>query len=250
MRLKALLTALLMLALPAPALADVTARYSANGKPTIVVEVDDGGNHRAEIADSVILIHRDGVDYIAAKTPKGDFIVTRLDTLAAMIGSQLKGIAEVASKNDDKTKFQLIPGGKDETVAGRSGTVWRFGPVKPGASAADLDREMLDFVMSADPQLAPVGRVFLQSLTTLLPIAELILGEADLSARAAELLGKGTPIRIGEAGKAEKGLKLVSVDTADIDASRFELPGAEVGAMEFFEAVGPEAGAKAMPKLH
>lgn len=249
MRVKVLLTALLML-LPVPALADVTARYSAGEKQVLVIEVDDGGNHRAEIADSVILIRRDGVDYIAAKNAKGDYVVTRLDTLVAMIASQLKGIADVASKNDDKTKFQLIPGGKDETIAGRTGALWRFGPVKPGATDADRDREMLDFVMSADPLLAPIGQVFLQSLTTLLPMADLILGEADLSARATELFGKGTPIRVGEAKKGDKGLKLASVDTADIAASRFELPGAEVEAMAFFEAVGPESGARAMPKLH
>jgi hypothetical protein len=248
MRMKVLLTTLLML-MPVPALADVTARYSAGSKE-VVIEVDDGGDHRAEIAGAFILIRRNGVDYLAAKNPKGDYVVTRADAFFAMLSSQLKGIADVASKNDEKMKFQLIPGGTNETVAGRVGTLWRFGPLKPDASEADRNRELLEFVMSADPQLAPVGRVFLESLKQVLPVVDMLLADADLSARAAELFAKGTPIRIGKNAADDKGLKLVSVDTADIAASRFELPGAEVEPMEFFQSVGPDSGARAMPKLH
>ncbi|MDF7777467.1 hypothetical protein P1X14_19575 [Sphingomonas sp. AOB5] len=244
MRLKLLFTALLML-LPVPALADVTARYSAGEKNELVVMVDDGGNYRAEVTGAVILIRRDGVSYIAVKNAKGEFVVTRTEALLEMLSAQLKPFAaQAAAKADPKMKFSLLPGNSNETVAGRTGALWRFGPVKPDTAEAERNKDLLEFVMSADPLLAPVGRVFHDMFGIIAPVAEIFLGEADLTASGKELLGKGAPLRVGN------GLKLTSVDSADIAASQFELPGAELEPMEFFEAVGPDAGARAMPKLH
>jgi hypothetical protein len=211
MRFKILAAALLML-LPAPALADVTASYTA-GSAVFTVEVDDGGNTRAGIDGRFVLIHRDGIDYVVMYDHDGVPHVARA-------GEALAGFAEKTPPPDRKWRTELSAEG-DATVAGHSGSVWRFGP------AGELP---LEFVMSADPTLAPVGQLLARAADTVGKFIDAHVGPTgDAAAGLRALFSHGTPIRILEAAvepaPGKIMIELRSVSTAEIDTHRFDLPG-------------------------
>lgn len=96
------------LLLPAPALADVTARYDAHGAE-FAVEVDDGGNARAGIDGRFALIRRDGVNYVVLYSRDGVPHVARADAVLARM-------AEL-SRPPETWRNQSAAGG-DAIVAG------------------------------------------------------------------------------------------------------------------------------------
>lgn len=229
MRLNLLLAGLLML-LPMPALADVTASYIAGPKDKLVIEADDGGNFRVGLGEKFWVIRRGGVDYVLAPNAVGDLKVARFDDVLALVAGQLKGKEDGASA----TIFEMHAGAT-ESVAGHGGTVWLFGPraEAPGKEAP----KPLDIVMSGDPALAPVGAVFRHIVAVANPlIGNMFGGGGNFPTATAELFAKGTPIRIGPA------LTLESVSTAEIAAARFELPGPVLEPVEFLQAIMPSEG--------
>jgi hypothetical protein len=242
MRLKLLLIALLAL-VPLPALADVTAHYSA-GTNAVTIAADDGGNFRAEFGPTVTLIRREGVDYVVMQDSGGQARVTRADDLLAIVRAQMAN-PETKPPAELAMEFALTSTG-DETVAGHAGTLWRFGlagkPSVTGTPAPPPPGSQLDFVISTDPALAPIGGVFRHVFDAVSPVMLAQLGEGNFLPLAGELLAKGTPIRVGPL------LTLDSVDTAEIAAARFELPGPVLPAAEFMTFTGPPAPA-AMPPL-
>lgn len=230
-----LLPALLML-LPAPALADVTAHYAVQNK-AVTIEVEDGGNARATIAGKVALIRHDGVDYVAMKDAAGTDRVARAADLLAMLQAQMKGEhAHPAGERHDLTLAQ----GAAETVAGYPGTVWKFMPAA-GSAAPKMPISAFDFVISSDPKLAPVAGYFRHVIDMVVPMFLPMFGESNFVARADELFGHGAPIRIGPL------LTLVSVETGEIADGHFTLPGPVISAAEFLEAVDPAKAAQALP---
>lgn len=194
---------------PVPALADVTAQYAA-GPVVLTIEADDRGDWRFDIPGECILIHRDGVDYLVLE--RGDRAgVFKLDDLLEAIGPAPS--AKAKSEKFARVRFKMVQGAAAK-VAGRNGTVWRFGPEEPG-----LDRD-LEIVTSKDPLLAPIGAVF----SSLQPRASrLLLGavtsESNLPQMVAELVATGTPVRV------DSFFELRSVGTQPIDPQRFALPG-------------------------
>lgn len=246
MRLELILAALLaVLPAPAPALADVTARYSA-GKATILVEVDDGGNSRIGMDGKFAIIRRDSVDYVVAYVGEAAK-VAELDALLAVLKSQLPS---KTLPRADEMRFTLTAMG-EASIAGRSGTRWGFGPVAATQPATPIDRKLL-VVVSRDADLAPVGAVFLRLSDSLLGVLGTFVPESTgFALGARELLGKGTPLSLGLAG-APSAAELVfqSADTADIDHKRFELPAPVLTAGEFMMSVSPSQGAMGeMPAL-
>lgn len=244
MRFKPLLAALLML-LPIPALADVTAHYSVQDK-SLTIEAGSGGNVRVTIEDKFTLIRRDGVDYVVVKDAAGAARIARVEDLLTMMRAQIQGAHLPASAADKKIDFALIPAGS-ETVAGYPGTVWKVGPAAAAAAAEGGDSgkapppdNLLQVVMSADPVLAPVGG-FLKHLAELAAPMIPQMAETNLIDRARELFGKGTPIRIGPL------LKLTAVETSAIADDHFVLPGPVLSAGEFLAAVDPAKAAQALP---
>lgn len=216
---------LIALLLPAPALADVTATYTA-GKGIFAVEVDDGGDARAGVDGKFVLIRRDGVDYIVIYTPDGAPHVTRA-------GTALEHFIAKAS-TPDKWRTELSNEG-DATVAGYPGSVWRFGP--------EGDRP-LELVMSADPALAPVGQVFTRIAEAFAQFIDTRVGPTGNAGTGVHsLFSHGTPIRISEtAVEPAPGrvmIELRSVSHAEIDAHRFDLPGPVMDTEAFFAAVQP-----------
>ncbi len=242
MRTSLFLATILALA-PMPALADVTARYSAGGKE-LVIEVDDGGNSRLDVGGKFTIIHRDGVDYIAVTDKDG----TKVFELQAMV-DLVKGI--IPKTEDPKAKeFQFgIAPGAGVMVAGQQGEAWKLLMVK-GDEASK--KKHIEMVVSADPKLAPVGNVFRRAIDTVTSFfGAMFPEETGFSARLTELFAKGTPLRVTpvEEGAAKQEGPLIefkSLDTAEIDAKHFELPAPVTSADEIFGAMDalmkPDAG--------
>lgn len=134
----------------------------------------------------------------------------------------------------------MLAQGAAETVAGYPGTVWKLTP-PAGSTAQHLPNSTLDFVISADPKLAPVAGYFRHLIDTVVPMFLPMIGESNMVARADELFGHGAPIRIGAL------LTLTGVETAEIADDRFTLPGPVMSAAEFLEAVDPSNAARALP---
>jgi hypothetical protein len=227
--------AALLVLLPAPALADVTATYAVQDK-TVTIEVEDGGNARMTVGDKVTLIRRDGVDYVAAKDAMGAVHVVRALDLLAMAQAQIKGTDAPLPGRHDLSLSQ----GAAETVAGYPGTVWKLVP-DAGSGAPNMPVAAFDFVISADPKLAPVAAYFRHLIDTVVPMFLPMMGESNFVARADELFGHGAPIRIGPL------LTLTRVETGEIADDRFTLPGPVMSAAEFVEAVDPSKAAQALP---
>ena len=213
---RVLLSAALAL-LPAPALADTTARY-ALGKDVVTVEVDDGGDWRVDVPGQFTLIRREGVDYIALKQG-AEMMVFKLDELVAAVKPELRASGDAGSDPFTNGKFTLTRGA-DVTVGGYKGINWSFGPEvsQPKGHRAEI-------VTSKDPALAPVGAVFVALYRRLGELGGRQFGpDSNFLTLAGELIASGTPIRV--ASLAE----LRSVDKAAIDPKRFELPGPLIGA--------------------
>lgn len=215
------LLALAALLLPAPALADVTARYAA-GASRITVEAADSGDWRFEISGKLelIVIHKGGEDFFAIRDSQDRLRVTRAPAaLTALLGPPPAG--------DHPMVFEALRGAPD-TLAGYSGARWTFGP--HGEAPMSL-------LMSPDPRLAPIGTVFRG-------LAELIIGASGEQLGPAQLrllFASGTPLRIGSPTDAKGPVFMValeSVSMAAIDRSRFDLPG-EVLTGEAFSAFVP-----------
>lgn len=246
---KLLLAALLALA-PSPALADITARYSAGGKE-LVVEVDEGGNSRVEVGGKFAIIHRDGTDYIAVTDKEG----TKVFELQAMV-DLIKGF--IPRSEDPKAKefqFGIAPGAA-VAVGGQQGEAWKLLMVQGDAASK---KKHIELVVSTDARLAPVGEVFRRAIGTINSFfGALFPEETGFSARLTELFGKGTPLRITpvEEGAAKPEGPLIefkALDTAEIDAKHFELPAPVTSADEIFGAMDslmkPGAGGGAIKDL-
>ncbi|NYT41225.1 hypothetical protein HZY97_10690 [Sphingomonas sp. R-74633] len=222
MRTKLFLSALLALA-PMPALADVTARYEIDGKQ-LVVEIDDGGNSRIAVADKFAIIRRDGVDYVVVDD-KGGPKVFELQGIVDLLKSILPKLKPEDAANKDKVEFGVVAGDANVTVAGRSGAVWLLSMLK--APDADVKRHV-EIVMSADPQLAPVGALFARTADIALDFMGGFIPEStQFGTTTRGILAKGAPLRIHpvDPAKPEKViLELTAVDTAEIDPKHFELP--------------------------
>lgn len=122
----------------------------------------------------------------------------------------------------------------DTVVSGYTGVAWAFGPEQ---EADGRKGEMKEFVMSADPVLAPVGAIFARTVDVLLPLMRAIIPDSTgFAAKARELLATGTPLRV------DTLFELKTVTTTEIDAKRFELPAPVIPAMEFLMAMEPGAG--------
>ncbi|MES2441972.1 MAG: hypothetical protein V4574_04015 [Pseudomonadota bacterium] len=243
MRFKLLLAALIAL-LPVPALADVTAHYSAGDK-MLVIEAEDGGNIRVSLDAKFTLIRRDGVDYAIATDATGTPKVARVEELLAMVRAQMLGAMPPRTPGAPSMDFALTAGG-EETVAGYPGAVWKFTMAAPAAGESGEGTPptpitALDFVISPDPALAPVGSFFRRTVGLVLPMMAQMFGDTNFVELADDLLAKGAPIRIGPM------LTLASVDKSEIAADRFVLPGPVLTAAEFLEAVDPSSAVKAMP---
>lgn len=176
MRLKLILAGLLML-LPFPALADVTARYSAGPKDQLVIEAAASGNTRISLGEKFAVIRRDGVDFVVAADAAGNPKVARLDGVLALIVGQTK----VEASTEGAGKVFQLNAGAEENVAGYSGMTWLLGPA-PSAPGKPVENP-LDIVISTDPALAPIGVCFRHLIELASPMLGPATGETGTSSR-------------------------------------------------------------------
>lgn len=219
--------------LPAPALADITARYVVGTeKHALLVEVDDGGNARIGVDGKFGVIHRDGIDYMFMVAPTGETRVTELAELAATVTARMQGAAKPSIRGAASTRSVLTPNGT-AIVAGRAGTAWSVGPGPAPRTDPTKPPRSVDVVVSSDPPLAPIGNVFRRMRATLAPLFGLMFPESKAFGESmTALLANGTPLRI------EPLVELQSADTAEIDPKRFELPAPVLSATEFLRLTG------------
>jgi hypothetical protein len=236
MRAKPFLAALLALA-PTPALADVTAQYAVGNK-TLTVEVDDGGNSRLAIGGKFAVVRRDSVDYLVVYDPSGAKVF-KLDEMAAMI----KEFIPKSPPEGEKMKFAVLAGAAPATVAGRSGAIWLL--AMPDGPEGGRNRQV-EFVMSADPVLAPVAAVFTRTVGSALDLASNMFPEETLFAASVRtIFAKGAPLRVTPRDPAKPEGPLIefqSASTAEIDAKHFELPAPVTDASEIMGALGGMMG--------
>ena len=230
------------LGLASPASADVTARYAGTGKygPTMSVAVDESGQVRAEAgppnnaSERLVLIRREGVDYISAADIQGRF-VARADDLIAVANETIRASmperAREGMRGFADIRFDIGAGGM-ETVGGRQGRVYPITPIVPpparaasGDDEADQEPEAmaapapLELVISDDPELAPIGREMARLFESTTGPIEAVMGTRPAAlGQIQELLARGTLIRFtGE-------FRLRSVSTDAIAESAFVLP--------------------------
>ena len=219
-----LLSIVLMLAAwPVAVHADVTATYDVGrGTMTMVVEAADNGaargSHTASMPGAPELLYfltPEGGHYFAWQTDGAWFVAGFEDVLAVMReGVATRMPEQYPSRSNPWPKSSFIEQGV-ETLAGRTGK--RFVSRKEDGSLSLV----FDLVISADADLAPIGRVLAKSwLFSLAGMAPLIGGMPPEFTQMGELLAQGTMIRMGRMAA------LKSVEVGPIDPARFALPAA------------------------
>ncbi|WP_404336346.1 hypothetical protein AB2M62_18990 [Sphingomonas sp. MMS12-HWE2-04] len=202
--------ALLALA-PAPAFADVTARY-AIGSQTLTVEVDDSGDYRAELSGKFAVIRHGGDEFVVI-THNGKAFAAKADVFLPLLKAKMAQNAAPPGGPGATLAFTTRQG-NDETVAGRKGSSWRITAEAPGSN-------VLILVMSADAQLAPVGGVFRHVVTLALDaFAPVFENNASFRDQLTAVFAKGTPLTI--TGPAT--IELAGVSAESIADSRFASP--------------------------
>jgi hypothetical protein len=215
-----------------PAMADATARYRISGAQTILIEASDDGHGRftpeGESAeggyavftpdDSFLVFTEGGVTRVmrfADFRAVLDAMVER--ALAQVGGAGAADTPEPAPVPVPAAEARLVASGKSE-VSGRSGTLYR-----DRAAVGNLG----DLVISDDPALAPVGRVFAKVMLETPMFGDQIGGgAADWKEELAALLNRGAALRLGE-------ITMESVTSDAIPAARFALPSAPISREEF-----------------
>lgn len=188
----------------------------------MVIEAADSGAARStqkaamrSVPEMLGFLTPDGRNYVAWQVDGAWVVADFEDMLAVMregIATGLPGPPPSRSTPWPKNKF--VEQGV-ESVAGRTGK--RFVLRKEDGSLV----EGFDFVISADADIAPIGRAFSRaSLTSLAGMKNMVGDIPPEFAQIAEILARGTLIRMGRVAV------LKSVEAGPIDPARFALPAA------------------------
>lgn len=215
----------------APARADVTARYvigpGPTGMPPMIIEVNDRGDSRMTMGNSMAVLTLDGISYIVMADLGGTFVARQDDVLAIQVESARAFLNRDLPERQHGAHAPPIPAmpafravqGGSETVGGRTGTIWSLQNSTSHAAPPGMD-----FVVSTDPDLAPIGRAFARQFTSSRAALRQMTGPPLADADAGFFDGimaifeRGTVIRWGRL------MRLESVDAHAILASDFVLP--------------------------
>ena len=207
-----------------PAAADLSARYEAQEKNApfnmaMTLEIDSNGNERVQVAEQpTYLLVLNNVTYMVSRGPAGVYVM-RLDDMVTVIGevSKRMGIDKAFASMPKKVaeKPPAIASMGPKVVNGRTGT--GYGISENGA------RPVYAFVViSEDPKLAPLGAAFAKSFAQSSVYANKMFpgfgSMGGMFGSDAELFKKGAPLSI-------VSMNLTDVSFAEIDDSRFALPG-------------------------
>lgn len=204
-----------------PALADVTLRYAQSGNDAaITMRADDAGRVRMDVTGGYYLF-LDGVSYLVLNDSQGTFVCLQSDFVDLLNSLQMapapSGTLPAAAVSEHGT----------EVVAGRLGERFTIG--SPGET-----RDVLDVVISRDPDLAPIGRAMaVQFPPFFAAVGGRVPGVGDA---LAGLLRRGTMLKLGTI------FQLQAIDRAPIAAGAFVLPGRLISREALRERVMREAG--------
>lgn len=203
----------------APAAADISARYVSpmTSAITVTVEVNDKGDSRVSMGNQMAVVTLDGVSYLLQADLSGVYAVRQEDWIAVQVAAMRAALPADFGKGPELPPYEVTEGGT-ETVAGRTGKVWwlrmKGEPAPPGGSRPSG----FDFVVSTDPDLAPVGRALANQMGQSSAMMAEVAGPSGFMARSDSIFAKGTVIRMSRV------MRLDSVDTKPVPASQFVLP--------------------------
>jgi len=228
-RLGALLVALLF---ASPSAADITARYALEGGRSITVRVSDSGDSRVSLGNEASVITIGGVSYALMSDTQGMFAIRQEEMLAALRRA-VRGTVNVlvteapADLQPELTAHRF----GEERVAGRSGTRW----VLDFAGAEPVENPHWTFVISEDPELAPVGRALARQYLTDTADLQLAIGLGRPFGSVPRALHP--QIRTGTLIRMD-GMTLESVDTSQVPAATFVLPVTILDGNQFLARIG------------
>jgi hypothetical protein len=230
------LALLLALALTGSAQAGLRAVYfDASKSRQLIIEVADNGDARIGEADSSdygLLI--DG-KFLVVGDQQGKPMVARIEDIGAAIDRVVPPIFHDMLRDPSSAglpkRLQVSAAG-EQTVGGRKGRVYHI-----SGFAGDDPAKAMDYVISTDPALAPVGHALEQFMNAALVPAAVLMGSAipELLGETREIFALGTPIDIS--GR----FRLDHVEAVDIPAARFALSAAPTPVDALVEGIKAEA---------
>lgn len=236
-----LLPALLALFLAAPAWADTTATYSAQGgMMTMTVEVATTGEMRVTMGGKMLeemkakapagidldqfgAIVRDGENYMIQPGPDGKPVVFRMRDAAAVMKDFLEAqLADLPKPPADVADGPKLIARGTATINGRTGKAF-YGSDGKGNPVA---------VISADPDLAELGAAMRRQFATSAQMMGSV-GFPAIGGPMDAMLAQGAPLALG-------GMELQTVTHAAIPASRFILPAEPASLDQVREMMAPK----------
>jgi len=201
----------------------------------LIVEVADNGDARIGEADSSDYGLLIGGHFHVVGDQAGRPIVARIEDIGAAIDRVVPPIFHDLLRTPSTAKAPAkirIEAAGEQTVGGRKGRVYHV----RGLDGSDPDKSA-DYVISADPALAPVGHALEQFMNAALVPAAVLMGPAipELIAETHAIFALGTPIDVG--GR----FRLDRVETIDMPASRLALPAAPATVDALVAAMKAEA---------
>lgn len=186
---------------------DMKAVYSgADGGFRMTLEISDTGDLRGETQGQDMWLLRTGdVNYFILPNPEDGDIVLDSRIMGELIREALPPEFFEMMQENPNTGIEMEPIG-EVTVNGRTGTGYH----PPGTQGDNVP-----FVFSDDPELSRLRDAMaaqFEASMSMMPI------ENRMFSQMLELLQEGAPLRFANTD-------LVSFEPADIDNSRFELPG-------------------------
>lgn len=231
--------ALLMIA-ALPAEAGLRATYTqADQGRSMIIDVADNGDARVQEAgaDTYGLL-RDGSFYVVGREGT-ETTVARIEDVAAAIDEVMppifKGLFDKSAATwTGSSKVRAVKAGERE-IAGRKGTVWQVYGI-----GEDKPETPLEFVMTDDPALKPVGRAMEQFMNSALLPGAVFMGPAaaEIVAETRAIFALGTPLDAGGRFRLDK------VETVTIADQRLELPAKPKTVEELVTAMRARQGAE------
>ncbi len=214
-----LLLTLVLTCLALPAAAGTTASYvSADGKRLVLDVSDTGAIRIGGVQPQQYGIIDKGELYLV-ETRSGPAKVARLRDLSAafdqLMGPMMKGLFDAAAKTPAPRADLKVEKGAPTSFAGFPGQSYRITGLNPGNPA-----QTVDWIVSTDPKLAPVGQGLQMFLESSMVLAAPFLGArtSDMIADIRRAFALGTPL------SAPGQFNIESVKTADFPAEYFALP--------------------------
>lgn len=209
--------------------------FDAAKTKQLVIEVADNGDARIGEADSGDYGLLIGGHFHVVGQQGGQPMVARIEDIGAAIDQVVPPIfhdllrAPATAKSSAKIRIEAAG---EQQVGGRTGRVYHV----RGLDGDDAEKTA-DYVISADPALAPVGRALEQFMNAALVPAAVLMGPAipELIAETRQIFALGTPLDAG--GR----FRLDRIETVDMPASRLALPAAAASVDALVAAMKAEA---------